>query len=122
MLTVRHHHPPRQPHRERLHRTDPADPLSHRNPASSERPGDVTEVQSTGRAVVHQGRIWSRHHRELTRYFPALAAVLPGGLVLDGEVVCWDHAASRLDFAALSRRLTAGRGLARWGRRVPKAA
>ena len=75
------------------------------------------------RAVVHQGRIWSRHHRELTRYFPdlspALAAVLPGGLVLDGEVVCWDHAASRLDFAALSRRLTAGRALASWAAQHP---
>ncbi len=75
------------------------------------------------RAVVHQGRIWSRHRRELTRYFPdltaALAAALPAGLVLDGEVVYWDHAASRLDFVALSRRLTAGRGLARWADEHP---
>ncbi|ONH62344.1 hypothetical protein CcI49_02905 [Frankia sp. CcI49] len=75
------------------------------------------------RAVVHEGRIWSRHQRELTRYFPdlsaALAGVLPDGLVVDGEAVCWGQAAGRLDFASLSRRLTAGRGLARWVTEYP---
>lgn len=68
--------------------------------------------------MVHGDRIWSRHRRELTRFFPdlapAFAGVLPAGLVVDGDVVCWDPVAGRLDFASLTRRLTAGRGLTWW--------
>ena len=33
---------------------------------------------------------------------PLLRSRLPGDVVLDGELVIWDAAAGRLDFAALS--------------------
>lgn len=59
--------------------------------------------------------IYSRHLRDLTPYFPDVAACiehwLPPGTVLDGELVSWNPAAGRTDFAALGRRITAGRGL-----------
>lgn len=53
---------------------------------------------------------------DLTRYFPDLVPVLvarlPADVCVDAEVVCWDVDKGRLDFAALGRRLTAGRRLA----------
>lgn len=65
----------------------------------------------TGRVLIH-----SRHQRDLTPYFPDVAghleAWLPPGTVLDGELIIWNHQAGRTDFAALGRRITAGRGLA----------
>src|SRR6266849_10731128 len=47
-------------------------------------------------ACKHDGQVWllSRHHRDHTRRFPALAAALaalaPPTLILDGEVVVFD--------------------------------
>jgi len=68
------------------------------------------------RAVFAGSRLWSRHGTDLTRYFPdlvpVLVAQLPADVCLDAEVVCWDVDKGRLDFAALGRRLTAGRRLA----------
>lgn len=64
-----------------------------------------------GRVLLH-----SRHQRDLRPYFPDvvlhLAQWLPAGTVLDGELVSWDPARGRTDFAALGRRITAGRTLA----------
>ncbi len=60
-------------------------------------------------ACKHDGQVWllSRHHRDHTRRFPALAAALaalaPPTLILDGEVVIFDaQLISR--FAWLRRR------------------
>ena len=59
----------------------------------------------------------SRHGRDLTPYFPDLAACLqnavPPGAVLDGELLSWDPATGRTSFRALQRRVTAGRALTR---------
>src|SRR4051794_3663353 len=60
-------------------------------------------------AFVHDGRavLQSRQQRSLTPYFPeitaALAAQLPDGPVLDGELVI--RRGGRLDFTALQRRI-----------------
>jgi ATP-dependent DNA ligase len=43
---------------------------------------------------------------------PVLAARLPPDVLLDGELIAWDTAAGRLDFAGLQARMTAGRRLA----------
>lgn len=52
--------------------------------------------------------LWSRQGKDLTRYFPELAAAateqIPSGVVLDGEAVLWSQ--GRLDFDVLQRRLT----------------
>jgi ATP-dependent DNA ligase len=68
------------------------------------------------RVLVADGRMWSRRGTDLTRYFPDLApvlkAMLPAGVVVDGELVAWDSEAGRLDFGALQARLTAGKKLA----------
>jgi ATP-dependent DNA ligase len=65
------------------------------------------------RVLVADGRMWSRRGTDLTPYFPDLApvlkATLPGGTVVDGELVAWDAEAGRLDFAGLQARLTAGK-------------
>lgn len=65
------------------------------------------------RALVAGGRLWSRRGTNLLPYFPDLAPVLaarlPADLVLDGELVAWDSAAGRLDFAGLQERMHAGR-------------
>lgn len=53
--------------------------------------------------------LWSRPGKNLTKYFPELAAAateLPEGCVVDGEAVIWN--AGRLDFEALQQRLSAG--------------
>jgi ATP-dependent DNA ligase len=75
------------------------------------------------RAAVVGGRIWSRRGTNLTRFFPDLAPVLaarlPADAVLDAEVVAWDVAAGRLDFASLQTRITAGRRLAAVAARRP---
>ncbi|GAA5037874.1 ATP-dependent DNA ligase [Actinopolymorpha pittospori] len=51
-------------------------------------------------------RIVSRNGTDLTRVFPeiagALAAILPRGTAVDGEIVCWRG--GKLDFHALQRR------------------
>jgi ATP-dependent DNA ligase len=64
------------------------------------------------RAVLAGGRLWSRRGTDLTRYFSGVvvAAQVSGapGIVLDGELVCWDAAAGRTDFSALGRRLASG--------------
>jgi ATP-dependent DNA ligase len=56
-------------------------------------------------------RLFSRRTNDLARYFPdvaaALAAQLPAGVVVDGELVIWSD--GRLDFGALQERLTVGR-------------
>ncbi|MEU7906356.1 ATP-dependent DNA ligase [Actinoplanes sp. NPDC049118] len=61
-------------------------------------------------------RLQSRHGRDLTAYFPdvcaALTEHLPAGVIVDGELVCWDGAHGRTAFADLRRRITVGRGLA----------
>jgi ATP-dependent DNA ligase len=58
----------------------------------------------------------SRSGRPLHPYFPdvaaQLAACLPAGTVVDGELVVWDEAAGRTSFAALQRRVAAGGRLA----------
>ena len=65
------------------------------------------------RATTAAGRLYSRNGTNLTPLFPDLAPVLaarlPPDLVLDGELVVWDTAAGRLDFASLQARMTAGR-------------
>jgi ATP-dependent DNA ligase len=52
-------------------------------------------------------RLQSRHQRPLDRYFPdiaaAVAAQLPYGAIVDGELVAWRS--GRLDFMALQPRL-----------------
>jgi ATP-dependent DNA ligase len=54
--------------------------------------------------------LWSRQGKDLTRYFPELAAAIasavPPGCVIDGEAVIWTQ--GRLDFSALQQRLSAG--------------
>jgi ATP-dependent DNA ligase len=63
-------------------------------------------------------QLTSRRQANLSRAFPDIAAavtsVLPPGTVVDGEIVRWG-AEGRTDFAALQRRLVAGR-------RVPELA
>ncbi|MEM9090070.1 MAG: ATP-dependent DNA ligase [Cyanobacteria bacterium P01_F01_bin.53] len=53
--------------------------------------------------------IWSRGEDLITHQFPELEAALkcmPEGIVLDGEIVCWDKVAQRpLDFNYLQKRL-----------------
>ena len=75
------------------------------------------------RALAAGGRLYSRRGTDLTRYFPDLAPVmaarLPSDLVLDGEIVAWDIAAGRLDFASLQARLTAGNRIASAAARRP---
>jgi ATP-dependent DNA ligase len=65
------------------------------------------------RALSSAGRLYSRNRTNLTPVFPDLAPVLaarlPADLVLDGELIAWDAAAGRLDFAGLQARMTAGR-------------
>lgn len=65
------------------------------------------------RALVGDGRIFSRNGTNLTPLFPdlrpVLSARLPSDVVLDGEVIAWDQAAGRLDFEGLQARMTAGR-------------
>lgn len=55
--------------------------------------------------------IWSRQGKDLTRYFPDLAAALqdqvPPGCVIDGEAIIWTG--DRLDFNALQQRMVTGR-------------
>ncbi|MFC4066706.1 ATP-dependent DNA ligase [Actinoplanes subglobosus] len=57
----------------------------------------------------------SRQLRDLTPYFPdiaaAAAATLPPETVLDGELIVWDPAAGRTLFPALQARVSAGRRL-----------
>jgi ATP-dependent DNA ligase len=67
--------------------------------------------------TTHSGvALQSRHGKDLTGYFPdvcrALAAHLPPGLVIDGELIVWDDVRGRTSFAHLQRRLTAGRWVA----------
>lgn len=92
------------------------------------RPGGVREVcwepkWDGWRAVYAGGRLWSRRGSDLTGYFPDLMPVLrhrlPAGAWVDGEVVVWDAEAGRLNFAALSRRVVAGRRLASVATRQP---
>ncbi len=67
-------------------------------------------------------KIYSRAGRDLTPYFPELAAEargLPQGCVIDGELVVWDGAAGRTSFTRLQKRLTAGRGLSQVVRAFP---
>lgn len=64
-----------------------------------------------GQIVCRSGRfaLWSRGEELLTDRFPEfapLSALLPDGLVLDGEVVAWDAAQGRpLPFADLQKRI-----------------
>lgn len=55
--------------------------------------------------------LWSRQGKDLTRYFPDLAAAaedqIPPGFIIDGEAVIWTE--GRLDFEALQKRLTSSR-------------
>jgi ATP-dependent DNA ligase len=66
-------------------------------------------------------RLLSRRARELTRFFPDVAAAierqLTGPLVLDGELVVW--VGGRLEFAAAQERLVAGARLAELVRTQP---
>ena len=75
------------------------------------------------RCTTAAGRLYSRRGTNLTHYFPDLAPVLaarlPGDLVLDGELVAWDTAAGRLDFASLQTRMTSGRRLRSVAERRP---
>jgi ATP-dependent DNA ligase len=54
----------------------------------------------------------SRTGRDLTRYFPDLARIargaLPGGVVVDGELIVWEPDRRRMSFALLQRRVSAG--------------
>lgn len=54
---------------------------------------------------------WSRQGKDLTRYFPDLAAAagdhIPPGFIVDGEAVIWTD--GRLDFESLQRRLTSSK-------------
>jgi ATP-dependent DNA ligase len=67
------------------------------------------------RVLCAGGRLYSRRGTNLTRIFPdlapALAALLPADLLLDGEAIVWNTAAGRLDFGALQARMIAGRRL-----------
>jgi ATP-dependent DNA ligase len=72
--------------------------------------------------IGDQVLLQSRHGRRIGGWFPDLcraAAVLPDGLVLDGELVAWDGARQRTDFGALQRRIVAGRGLSALAVRSP---
>ncbi len=75
------------------------------------------------RVVTAGGRLYSRRGTTLTALFPDLAPVLaarlPADLVLDGELVAWDVAAGRLDFAGLQARMTAGRRIRSVAERRP---
>jgi ATP-dependent DNA ligase len=75
------------------------------------------------RALVRHNAIWSRHGRDLRPYFPDLTAtlttILPPDLIVDGEIVTWNPATSRLDFAALSGRFTAGKRIREWAANHP---
>ena len=75
------------------------------------------------RCTASAGRLYSRHGTNLTPYFPDLAPVLaarlPADLVLDGELIAWDTAAGRLDFASLQARMTSGRRLRSVAERRP---
>jgi ATP-dependent DNA ligase len=57
-------------------------------------------------------RVWSKQGRDLTDRFPdvvaAARAQVPGGTVLDGEVVIWNG--SRLDFGLLQERMVSSVG------------
>jgi hypothetical protein len=57
--------------------------------------------------------IWSRQGKDLTRWFPDLAASfaeqVPPGCVIDGEALIWTG--DRLDFNALQKRMVTGRKL-----------
>jgi len=65
--------------------------------------------------------LWSRRGTNLTAAFPDVAAAVdeqvPGGAVLDAEVVVW--AGERLDFSALQRRVASPRSAARLAREQP---
>ena len=64
----------------------------------------------------------SRSQRPLAAYFPDVVghlAPLPGGTVLDGELIFFDPVAGRTSFSALQRRVVAGHGLAREARARP---
>ena len=65
----------------------------------------------------------SRAGRILTRYFPDIASVLhtalPGQPIVDGEIVVWNPAHNRTDFALLQQRITAGRRLPQLVRELP---
>ncbi|WP_433303995.1 ATP-dependent DNA ligase [Actinoplanes sp. CA-030573] len=69
-------------------------------------------------AFVRAGGVFlqSRSSKPLAPYFPDVVAhlsELPAGTVLDGELIFFDQRAGRTSFAALHRRVTAGRGLRR---------
>jgi ATP-dependent DNA ligase len=59
----------------------------------------------------------SRQGKSLAKYFPdvcrALAAHIPAGVLLDGELLTWDDGTSRTSFTHLQKRITAGRRLNR---------
>ncbi|WP_337994897.1 ATP-dependent DNA ligase [Microbacterium thalli] len=66
--------------------------------------------------------LWSRQGKNLTRYFPDIAAAaaeqLPRGVVVDGEAVVWQD--GRLSFDALQHRLTSSASTAlRTSRQTP---
>ncbi|MGI5214915.1 ATP-dependent DNA ligase [Plantactinospora sp. CA-290183] len=65
----------------------------------------------------------SRAGRPLHPYFPdvcrALAATLPPGTVVDGELVAWEVTHERTSFPLLQRRITAGRHLPEETRQHP---
>lgn len=88
-------------------------------------PDPVWEPKWDGyRALSSAGRLYSRRGTDLTPLFPDLAPVLaarlPVDLVLDGELVCWDPKAGRLDFAGLQARMTAGRRIRSVAERRPR--
>ena len=86
-------------------------------PGPSARPGgSVYEPKWDGwrlAATVGEDRatLWSRRGTDLTARFPevaaAVAAQVPAGTVLDGEVVVWVD--DRLDFEQLQRRTRSAR-------------
>jgi ATP-dependent DNA ligase len=84
------------------------------------RPGMVAEPKWDGfRAVAWRSRdgvdLRSRHGRPLGPYFPdvctVLAASLPPGVIVDGELVLWCTEQGRTSFVDLQHRLRAGRHL-----------
>jgi ATP-dependent DNA ligase len=92
------------------------------------RPAGVTNARwepklDGWRAVWVHGRLWSRRGADISRLFPdlvsALSAQLPPGVIVDGEAVVVDSATNRIDFASLSRRLTAGRRLVQLAASTP---
>src|SRR4051812_24173666 len=78
--------------------------------------GTVFEPKWDGfRALIFRApsgavEIQSRSGRPLTRYFPEIVRVarehLPGGVVLDGELIVWSS--GRLSFPLLQRRMVGG--------------